>query len=36
MAIFVMCDGGFATDNVAGNFEQIWKAFSPETIRRVI
>ena len=35
-SIFVMCDGGFATDNVADNFEQIWKAFSPDTVRRVI
>ena len=35
-SVFVMCDGGFATDNVADNFEQIWKEYSPETVRRVI
>lgn len=34
--IFVMCDGGYATDNVADNFEQIWREFSPDTDRRVI
>ena len=33
---FMMCDGGFATDNVADNFEQIWQAFSPDTNRKVI
>ena len=31
-----MCDGGYATDNVADNFEQIWREFSPDTVRRVI
>ena len=35
-SIFVMCDGGYATDNVADNFEQIWREFSPDTDRRVI
>ena len=34
--IFVICDGGYATDNVADNFEQIWREFSPDTVRRVI
>ena len=33
---FVMCDGGFAADNVADNFEQIWQEFSPDTNRKVI
>ena len=35
-AFFAMCDGGYATDNVADNFEQIWREYSPETVRRVI
>ena len=35
-SVFVMCDGGFATDNVTDNFEQIWKVYSSETVRRVI
>jgi len=33
---FAMSDGGFATDNVADNFEQIWHEFSPDTKRKVI
>ena len=33
---FAMSDGGFATDNVADNFEQIWQEFSPDTKRKVI
>ena len=34
--VFVMCDDGYASDNVADNFEQIWREFSPDTVRRVI
>ncbi|MBR6130237.1 MAG: site-specific DNA-methyltransferase [Bacteroidales bacterium] len=33
---FVMRDSSLATDNVADNFEQIWKAYSKDTIRRII
>ena len=33
---FVMRDNGFADDSVATNFEQIFAAFSPETIRKVL
>ncbi len=33
---FVMRDSSLATDNVADNFEQIWKAYSKDTIRRVL
>ena len=34
--LFVMCDGGFTTDNVADNFEQIWREYSPDTRRWVL
>ena len=34
--LFVMCDGGYATDNVADNFEQIWREYSPDTRRWVL
>lgn len=33
---FVMRDSSLATDNVADNFEQIWKHYSKDTIRRVL
>ena len=33
---FVMRDSSLATDNVADNFEQIWQAYSKDTIRRII
>ena len=33
---FVMCDCSIATDNVADNFDQIFNAYSKETIRRII
>jgi len=33
---FVMRDSSLATDNVADNFEQIWKAYSKDTIRRIL
>ena len=33
---FVMCDRSIATDNVADNFDQIFNAFSKETIRRIL
>lgn len=33
---FVMCDRSIATDNVADNFDQIFNAYSKETIRRII
>lgn len=33
---FVMRDNGFADDSVATNFEQIFAAFSPDTIRKVL
>ena len=33
---FVMCDRSIATDNVADNFDQIFNAYSKETVRRVL
>ncbi len=33
---FVMRDSSLATDNVADNFEQIWMAYSKDTIRRIL
>ena len=33
---FVMCDRSIATDNVADNFDQIFEAYSKETIRRIL
>ena len=33
---FVMCDSSIATDNVADNFEQIFEAYSKETVRRIL
>ena len=33
---FVMCDRSIATDNVADNFDQIFNAYSKETVRRII
>ncbi len=33
---FVMRDSGFANDNVAANFEQIFAAYSPDTVRNVL
>ena len=33
---FVMRDSSLATDNVADNFEQIWQAYSKDTIRRIL
>ena len=33
---FVMRDSSLATDNVADNFEQIWKAYSKDTVRRIL
>ena len=33
---FVMRDSSLATDNVADNFEQIWMAYSKETVRRIL
>ena len=33
---FVMRDSSFASDNVADNFEQIFQAYSKETIRRIL
>ena len=33
---FVLRDSSLATDNVADNFEQIWMAYSKDTIRRII
>ena len=33
---FVMRDSSLATDQVADNFEQIWMAYSKETIRRIL
>ena len=33
---FVMRDSSLATDNVADNFEQIWKAYSKDTIRKIL
>ncbi len=33
---FVMCDRSMATDNVADNFDQIFNAYSKETVRRIL
>ena len=33
---FVMRDSSIASDNVADNFEQIFQAYSKETIRRIL
>lgn len=33
---FVMRDGGYASDSVATNFDQIFAAYSPTTIRKVL
>ena len=33
---FVMCDSSMATDNVADNFDQIFNAYSKDTIRRIL
>jgi adenine-specific DNA-methyltransferase len=33
---FVMRDGGYASDSVATNFDQIFVAYSPSTIRKVL
>ena len=33
---FVMRDSSMASDNVADNFEQIFQAYSKDTIRRVL
>ena len=33
---FVMCDSSIATDNVADNFEQIFNAYSKDTVRRIL
>ena len=33
---FVMRDSSLASDNVADNFEQIFQAYSKETIRRIL
>lgn len=33
---FVMRDAGLANDNVADNFDQLFKYYSPDTIRRII
>ena len=33
---FVMRDSSLETDNVADNFEQIWAAYSKDTIRRIL
>lgn len=33
---FVMRDGGYANDSVATNFDQIFAAYSPSTIRKVL
>ena len=33
---FVMRDSSLATDNVADNFEQIWQAYSKDTIRKIL
>lgn len=33
---FVMRDGGYASDSVATNFDQIFTAYSPTTIRKVL
>jgi adenine-specific DNA-methyltransferase len=31
-----MCDRSIATDNVADNFDQIFNAYSKETVRRIL
>lgn len=33
---FVMRDSSMANDNVATNFEQIFAAYSPDTVRKVL
>ena len=33
---FVMRDAGLANDNVADNFDQLFKYYSPDTIRRIL
>ena len=33
---FVMCDSSIATDNVADNFDQIFNAYSKDTVRRIL
>lgn len=33
---FIMRDSSLETDNVADNFEQIWEAYSKDTIRRIL
>ena len=33
---FVMRDSSLETDNVADNFEQIWQAYSKDTVRRIL
>ena len=33
---FVMCDRSIATDNVADNFDQIFNAYSKETVRKIL
>ena len=33
---FIMRDSSLATDNVADNFEQLWNAYSKDTIRKVL
>ena len=33
---FVMRDSGFESDSVATNFEQIFAAYSPDTVRKVL
>ena len=33
---FVRCDRSIATDNVADNFDQIFNAYSKETVRRIL
>ncbi len=33
---FVMRDSSMANDSVATNFEQIFKTYSPETVRKVL
>ena len=33
---FVMCDSSIATDSVADNFDQIFNAYSKDTVRRIL
>lgn len=33
---FIMCDASAANDNVLDNFEQIFKHYSPDTIRKIL